>query len=245
MWIKWVCLQFWNLPRKVNRNCKGNKWRIWIRSWSCHPLVSTKSKQLQLQIILWQLLHISSLLLELRKRGILCAGTVRENQLSKPPLATNKAMKKKGQGTTMEVISKDGTVVITKWYDNKYILLASNFVGIGIVDLANRWSKQDKKYIDVQCPEAVKLYNSSMGGVDKFDFLISLYRTTIRSRKWTLRMIFHAVDMAVTNSWIEYKLKSQKLGIPNKKTTGFTSFPYANCRRFSIVRNWSHQAQAG
>ena len=49
----------------------------------------------------------------------------------------------------MEVISKDGKVVITKWYDNKCVLFASNFVVMGIEDKENCQSKQDKKYIDV------------------------------------------------------------------------------------------------
>lgn len=44
-----------------------------------------------------------------------------------------------------------------------------------------------------------------MGGVDLLDQLIGLYRIYIRSRKWTLRMIFHAVDFAIVNSWIEYR----------------------------------------
>lgn len=60
--------------------------------------------------------------------------------------------------------------------------------------------------------------NSSMGGVDKVDALISLYRTKNRSEKWTLSMIFHAVDMALVNSWAEYKKDSLLLGRPAKKT---------------------------
>lgn len=55
-----------------------------------------------------------------------------------------------------------------------------------------------------------------MGGVDLCDRLISLYRIYIRSKKWTLRLIFHAVDLAITNAWIEYKNAAMALGLEKK-----------------------------
>ena len=51
-----------------------------------------------------------------------------------------------------------------------------------------------------------------MGGVDKMDFLIQLYRIFIRSRKWTLRVIFHFVSVAVNNSWLEYQRDADTFG---------------------------------
>jgi hypothetical protein len=63
-----------------------------------------------------------------------------------------------------------------------------------------------------------------MGGVDKLDFLITLYRTFIRSRKWTLRMFTHAVDMACTNSWLEYKAKAALLNIPKRDVLDLLGF---------------------
>ncbi|QQP53167.1 Uncharacterized protein FKW44_005536 [Caligus rogercresseyi] len=42
-----------------------------------------------------------------------------------------------------------------------------------------------------------------MGGVDKHDQLVQLYRTFIRSRKWPLRMIFHLINMGVSNACLE------------------------------------------
>jgi len=52
----------------------------------------------------------------------------------------------------------------------------------------------------------VKLYNQSIGGVDKHDQLVSFFRTFMKSRKWTSRMVTHAFDMATVNSWLEYKM---------------------------------------
>ena len=50
-----------------------------------------------------------------------------------------------------------------------------------------------------------------MGGVDKTDMLISFYRTFIKSKKWTLRMIMHSIDLSITNSWPEYKKDAKSL----------------------------------
>lgn len=63
-----------------------------------------------------------------------------------------------------------------------------------------------------------------MGGVDKLDFLITLYRTFIRSKKWTLRMFTHAIDIACANAWLEYKEKANTLGIPEKDTFDLLGF---------------------
>ncbi|XP_072384324.1 uncharacterized protein [Diabrotica undecimpunctata] len=65
--------------------------------------------------------------------------------------------------------------------------------------------------------EVIKRYNSSMGGVDKMDVLLGLYRIFIRSKKWTLRLFFHAIDMAICNSWLEYKEDCKRLGVDSKK----------------------------
>lgn len=53
--------------------------------------------------------------------------------------------------------------------------------------------------------------NESMGGVDKLHFLLSLYHTKIPSKKWTLRVLFHFVDVAICNSWLEYLRDHQML----------------------------------
>lgn len=60
--------------------------------------------------------------------------------------------------------------------------------------------QKNKTYITVERPEVIKLYNESMGGVDKIDQLMAYYRIFIKSKKWTLPMIFHEIDMAISNS---------------------------------------------
>lgn len=150
-------------------------------------------------------------LLEILKgKKIFAAGTVRVNRFGNPPFSNDRECLKKGRGYSEEITSRDGNTVICKWTDNRSFVLASNFVGIGTADEVKRWDKSAKKEILVSRPEIVKKYNYGMGGVEKVDQLIALYRIFIKSHKWTLRLIFHAIDMACVNSWLEYKIKMEE-----------------------------------
>jgi len=51
-----------------------------------------------------------------------------------------------------------------------------------------------------------------MDGVDKHDQLVSYYRVFIKSRKLTLRMVFHALG----NSWLEYKQETEIKNVAKK-----------------------------
>nr|CAD7441828.1 unnamed protein product [Timema bartmani] len=158
-------------------------------------------------------------------RNCFAAGTIRVNRFHKPPLLSDKDMHhQQERGFAQEVVSEDGQVVLKKWYDNRAVTLASNFVGIGETDNCRRWDKTQKEYINVPRPEVVQLYNKNMGGVDTLDFLISLYRIYIKSRKWPLRMFAHAVDLALVNSWLEYKQQALSLGIDKRKMMDLLMF---------------------
>uniref|UniRef100_A0A3B4VA40 PiggyBac transposable element-derived protein domain-containing protein n=1 Tax=Seriola dumerili TaxID=41447 RepID=A0A3B4VA40_SERDU len=152
----------------------------------------------------------------LAERKIHAALTVRVSRFARPPLQSDKEMTKKQRGSCDEVVSHDGKVAMVKWYDNRPVVMASNFVGVGRMDEVQRWDKKKAQYLMVPRPEVVRLHNEAMGGVDLLDQLISLYRTEIRSKKWTLRMITHAFDMAVVNSWLEYRLDAKRANIQTK-----------------------------
>lgn len=55
-----------------------------------------------------------------------------------------------------------------------------------------------------------------MGGVDLIGRLISYYRISIRTNKWSLRVISHFLDMATCNSWILFIRHCKKSEIPKK-----------------------------
>lgn len=160
----------------------------------------------------------------LRNKSIWASCTARVDRFQKPPFTSDKDLKQKGRGTSEELISNDGEVIMTKWMDNKAVVMASNYAATGTPDTCKRWDKAKKEYIHVQRPQVIREYNLHMGGVDKMDFLITIYRTFIRSRKWTLRMFTHAIDIALVNGWLEYKSKARLLGVPKKEILDLLHF---------------------
>jgi len=129
------------------------------------------------------------------------------------------------RGTTEAVQSDDKKVCVLKWLDNKPILMASTSTGIQPEVSVRRWCKKDKKYIQVKCPAVIRQYNTNMGGVDMCDRMISYYRTRARTRKWTVRTVFHFFDLAVVNAWIQYRNDRRQLGDrPKEIAQVFISF---------------------
>lgn len=61
--------------------------------------------------------------------------------------------------------------------------MGSNLIPFGKPQKVRRWNKSTKQYEEVEVPEVIKLYNANMGGVDKFDQMISYYRTFVKSKK--------------------------------------------------------------
>ena len=95
-----------------------------------------------------------------------------------------------------------------RWIDNKAVQLASNYIRTELGNKLKRWSCQDKKRIDVECPTMVHQYNNFMVGVDLNDMLLSLYRIRLRSKKWYWPIIVYCIKLAVTNSWLLYRRHS-------------------------------------
>ncbi|KAK3556056.1 hypothetical protein QTP70_001843 [Hemibagrus guttatus] len=108
----------------------------------------------------------------LAAKKIYAAGTARVSRFAKPPLMSDKEMSKRGRGNHYQVRSRDGKVVLTKWFDNRTVVISSNFVGVG-KDQVERWDQQRRSFVKIQHPECVMRYNQAMGGVDKLNHLIS------------------------------------------------------------------------
>lgn len=160
----------------------------------------------------------------LLQKKILAAGTIRIDRFLKPPFSSDAEMHKNRRGCCEELVSSNGMVACVKWYDNKCVALASNYVGVGKADTALRYDKSSKQKISINRPQIVREYNINMGGVDLMNQLISYYRISIRSKKWTLRMITHFIDFTIVNSWNEYRIDCEKSAIPKRQVMDLLAF---------------------
>ena len=58
----------------------------------------------------------------------------------------------------------------------------------------------------IKIPTLAMIYNSSMGGTDSFDQMLSYYRTTVKTKRWQTRIFTHFLMCAVVNAHILFKL---------------------------------------
>ena len=117
------------------------------------------------------------LLQALNKRGLNFVCTFRRNRLkdAQSKLTEKRDFEKRSRGAHEVIYNKCEKFAIIQWLDTKPVLLASNFTGIEPVSTCERWSKYEKKHIQVEMPNIVSWYNRFMGGVDLSDMLIGLY----------------------------------------------------------------------
>ncbi|KRZ96417.1 Solute carrier family 2, facilitated glucose transporter member 3 [Trichinella sp. T8] len=95
----------------------------------------------------------------------------------------------------------DGNVYVCRWNDSSVVTLASNHLTHLPVGQTKRYSKKQKKRIEIPVPNIVKNYNESMSGVHTMDMLLSSYRPKMRSRKWWWNLFNNTLNIAVVATW--------------------------------------------
>ena len=114
-------------------------------------------------------------------------------------------MKERGQGFSEELITNDQAVVVISWYDNKTVLTILNYLGKTPVAQYKRYDKKKKETITIDHLASVTVYNKFMGGIDKSDMMLALYRTRFRTRKWYQWIATQLFSQACVNSWIIHR----------------------------------------
>ncbi|CAK1603653.1 unnamed protein product [Parnassius mnemosyne] len=152
--------------------------------------------------------------------GILSLGTIRKDRLRGQNIVEDKVLKKKGRGSYVMISDNKNKLSIVKWVDNDCVNLASSYCGEEPVTSILRYNKDVREKRPVSCPHIIKEYNKKMGGVDKADMLISLYRIALKSKKWYMNIFSHLIDISLNNAWLVYKREMQEMGdnsIPLKR----------------------------
>lgn len=140
--------------------------------------------------------HLSTL-------GYCATGTVRDNRLEDCPLKNGqKKMSKEKRG--VHAFSCTEKVTVVQWKDNRVVTAASNFESCEIKN-TSRYCRYSKSKISVPQPKIFGNYNKGMGGVDKLDGLVAVYRTRMRQRKWWWPIFSYLFDVSVVNAWLLFR----------------------------------------
>eukprot|EP00064_Thunnus_orientalis_P023460 superscaffoldBa00008893_g23703 len=107
-------------------------------------------------------------------------------------LPGDKQLQKEGRGASVLAVRKSPELAITKWSNNKPVLMASTVHGKDPEDICTSWSNKEK--------------------------------AMSKTKKWKSRVITHFFDVAITNSWIQYKSDSKALNRPAKNTEQYLDF---------------------
>ncbi|KAH1019054.1 hypothetical protein HUJ05_006719 [Dendroctonus ponderosae] len=147
----------------------------------------------------------------------------------------------------------EGLVLDFEIYQGKGTLLENCDVDLGVgpsavnpsrglgeqpIDYCKRWiAKKESKYILVPRPNIIKSYNESMGGIDLIDRMISYYRMSARTKKWTVKTILHLIDLSIANSWVLYRKDRKRMGDSTKAILKFLDFKLQLANTLLTVRD--------
>ena len=80
-----------------------------------------------------------------------------------------------------------------------------------IIETAAVQKKQkDGAKVSITCPQVVKDYNQNMGEVDKHDMLRQLYEINRKRMKWSHRLFFGSLDIAVVDTFVVYNASKEQ-----------------------------------
>ncbi|XP_046666330.1 piggyBac transposable element-derived protein 3-like [Homalodisca vitripennis] len=163
---------------------------------------------------------------ELLSRGIRCSGTLRKDRLPQDnDLPDDKIFKKsQSRGSATVSVRADGAIALTKWLDNKSVTMISTNESVEPMCEVKRWSKAEKRYIQVSQPSVVQSYNKNMGGVDLIDRILSYCPSRSRTKKWTVRCLLHFFDVALGNAWLQMREIKKSSGVSPKDIVQFRHF---------------------
>ncbi|XP_069183405.1 uncharacterized protein [Procambarus clarkii] len=104
---------------------------------------------------------------------------------------------------------KDNTFIIL-WKDKRIVSLITSCHNAETQQVQRRKRVRNRdgttsvQQVTVNKPNAICDYNTNMKGVDHFDQMIKYYHFTRKTHKWTKKMTFYFVQMAIYNAFVMY-----------------------------------------
>lgn len=168
-------------------------------------LLSEMPRDVNLSVYMDNFFTTLNLFDRLQEKGITATGTIRSNRIQNCPVLDADKMKKKPRGEYDFRTDATSGIIVVRWHDNSIVNMASNNTGVQPLMQVKRWSSSLKKHISITQPAVIGHYNRCMGGTDRMDQNINLYRVSIRSKKWWWSLFAFTVDAAVCNAWYLYR----------------------------------------
>lgn len=169
--------------------------------------LSEKNKHLPYRFYFDNLFTSQTLLIYLKQRGFGATGTIRENRLPKEChlIPSNTMSKRNKRGDFDYKSSKESGIIVARWLDNSTVTIASTSHGISPVSTVARYCRQEKKRILVPRPNVIGEYNKNMGGTDRMDENVALYRVSVRGKKWWWPIFTWLLDISIHNGWLLHR----------------------------------------
>ncbi|KAM7411867.1 hypothetical protein PAMA_021710 [Pampus argenteus] len=146
----------------------------------------------------------------LLSKGLPATGTIMKNRVPKQcQLPGDKQLRQEGRGASVTLVQREPELAVTKWFDNKPVLMASTVYGRDPEDICRRWSNKEKVHVQVRRPAVIREYNDNMGGVDICDRMLSFYMSACQPGPRSGR---------------HYKSDSKALNRPAKNTQQYLDF---------------------
>ena len=138
------------------------------------------------------------LLIHLKKGGLRPTSTVKANRVKEE----NFIPKDAPRGTYALKHDKDSGLNFITLKDSKVVNILSTATGVTPETLVKRYSKEEKKKVDIPFTKVVSVYNQFMGGIDLHDMYCNRVMPIIRSKKWTWIIFIRIIQSSITNTTV-------------------------------------------
>ncbi|KAL8585552.1 hypothetical protein ACOMHN_046212 [Nucella lapillus] len=145
------------------------------------------------------------LLSELAAEGIGATGTIRKNRVEHCPMRDATQLKKEDRGALDFLHDRGSNILVVQWNDNSVVTVATNCDRVMPLARVRRWARAQRQFVQIEQTDLIKVYNTTMGGVDRADQNINTYRITMRTKKWWWPFFAHALELVMQNAWLLYR----------------------------------------